>query len=55
MEELLKRISERINKLADETFDEDEAIDSDGLDQAERDGMLQALAIVEDEFRNAGN
>lgn len=47
---LLARIERRIQEAADEAFDYDDAIDSDGLDQAQRDGLLQALQIVQEEF-----
>jgi hypothetical protein len=49
-DDLETRIRSRIVKLADEVFDEEAAIDSDGTDQAERSGLMQALVIVEDEF-----
>jgi len=51
---LLEQIKKRITKLCDEVYCEDEVIDSDGLDQAEREGLEQALVIVEDEFRKIG-
>lgn len=52
--ELLQRIQSRIQFEADEAFGVKEAIDSDGCDQAEREGLLHALQIVEEEFHNDG-
>jgi hypothetical protein len=51
MSELFRRIEERLQELADEAFDPEEAVDSDGSDQAERNGILNALEIVQDEFQ----
>lgn len=49
--DMLGKISKRIVKRADDAYNpNDEPDDSDGLDQAERDGLMQALAIVEEEF-----
>lgn len=53
MDDLLNRIIERIQQLAQDTFDPEEAVDSDGIDQATQDGLEQALSIVQDEFRKA--
>lgn len=39
-------IESELLELADETFDAETAEDSDGLDQAKRDGILEALAVV---------
>jgi hypothetical protein len=46
----LARIERRLLALADEAFDEEEAVDSDGTDQAERQGILSALAVVREEL-----
>jgi len=52
-EALLKTLHERIRlrlgKAADELYDPDFTLDSDGLDQAERHGIMVALAIVTEE------
>lgn len=48
---LLKRIIRKLENAADEAFNPEEAVDSDGTDQAMRDGILHAQEIVEDQFR----
>lgn len=48
--DLLLRITSRIVEAASEAFDPEEALDSDGFDQAQREGLLQALGIVLEEF-----
>lgn len=47
---MLERLRTKLQDLADEAFDPEEAVDSDGYDQAERNGILNALEIVEAEF-----
>lgn len=48
--EKLARVQARVEsdllELADETFDAETADDSDGLDQAKRDGIIEALQVV---------
>lgn len=50
LDKLLIRIRMRLIRLADEAFDPSQEIDSDGYDQAEREGIMMALSAVEDEF-----
>lgn len=47
------RIESQILRAADEAFDPEEAEDSDGYDQGQRAGLLQALDIVNRVMRNA--
>ena len=46
----LARIERRLARMADEAFDPEEAVDSDGCDQAEREGILRALGVVREEL-----
>jgi hypothetical protein len=50
MEAVHERIVKRINERRDEVFDIEEALDSDGLDQAIHQGLTEALQIVDEEF-----
>lgn len=44
--DMLSSLEARLTRLADDEFDEAEAADSDGLDQARRQGILDALDAV---------
>lgn len=50
-DELYERVRVRIERAAREAFDPATAQDSDGLDQAQREGLMQALEIVAEELR----
>ena len=52
MSEVKERIIARLEKLADEAFDPEDAIDSDGTDQAMRDAFHVAIGVVREEFDN---
>ena len=48
--ELWQEIKSELEVKADVAFDPETAVDSDGTDQGERDGILQALETVREIF-----
>jgi hypothetical protein len=49
-EKKLQEVKRRIKDAMTDAFDEETAIDSDGTDQAERQGLAHALEIIEDVY-----
>lgn len=50
--QLQERITTRLQEAADDAFDPEEAIDSDGEDQAAREAFLEAIDVVNGQFRD---